>query len=341
MPKKNSPKRRKAPMYLLIFGFLFLGFLLGLIFAHVLFPETIHPSLLLRESGYEYINPLIDFDNIDFIKTREAKNLQKELNNFVHAEIQDNPNITHISVYYRDLNTGVWIGINEKEKFALASLTKIPLMIAHYKMAEKDPQHLEQKYIYSFDEEAFRWVLDDNRYPKYQLEEGKEYTLDDFINQLVIHSNNTVLPFLSNDNYGNYVDKIYFDLGITNPYLTEDENAITVREYSSFFRILYNATYLSKEMSSKALELLSRSSYDLGLAKGIPEDIVLANKFGERNYETEEGVLELKQIHDCGIIYHPEKPYVLCVMTRGLNQPIQRRAISEISSIVYKRVDGK
>ena len=338
--KKNYSKKNKPILYLLMFGIFLLGFFVGLILSHSLFPEKVHPSLLLRESGYEYINPLIDFDNIDFIKTKEAKDLEKQLNNLVRREIQDNHNISHISIYYRDLNTGVWIGINEKEKFALASLTKVPLMIAHFKIAETNPEHLKTKYVYNFDREKYLWILDDNRIPEYSLTEGESYTIDEYIKQLIVYSDNTALIFLTENEtmQGEQVDKIYSDLGLTNPYYGEDENRITAREYSSLFRILYNATYLNKEMSSKALELLSQVTYDNGLAKGIPENIVLANKFGERIYEEENG--DIEQLHDCGIIYHPTKPYVLCVMTRGNSQPVLADTISHISSIVYNVVDS-
>jgi len=338
--KKKSSKRNKSTPTLLILGMFLLGFLIGLLLFNTLFPNKISPSLLLRESGYQYINPLIDFDNIDFIKTKEARNLERQLNNYVRAETEKNHDISKISIYYRDLNTGVWVGINEKEQFALASLTKVPVMIAHYKIAESNPEHLTQKFTYSTDSEDFLSYMEgieDNRIEGYTLKEDKEYTLDDFISQVIKYSDNTMLPFLVTDEYYDQIIKTYSDLGVNNPYTSEDENVVTVREYSSFFRILYNSTYLSKEMSSKALELLSQVSFDDGLAKGIPEDVVLANKFGERRYQTENGNIE--QLHDCGIIYHRTKPYILCIMTRGAKLDSLRRAIVNISSIVYKIVD--
>jgi hypothetical protein len=38
-------------------------------------------------------------------------------------------------------------------------------------------------------------------------------------------------------------------------------NSISVHGYSGFFRILYNASYLNREMSEKALELLSEEDF--------------------------------------------------------------------------------
>lgn len=50
------------------------------------------------------------------------------------------------------------------------------------------------------------------------------------------------------------------------------------------------------------------------------------------------GVVEL---HDCGIIYYPNNPYVLCVMTRGDSMEELKKIISTISLMTYKEVDSR
>ena len=96
------------------------------------------------------------------------------------------------------------------------------------------------------------------------------------------------------------LDKIYSDLGIDIPGLRSPDDFMTVKEYSSFFRILYNATYLNKKMSEKALEYLSHSNFSKGLLGKLPADVVVAHKFGERGLADS----NTKQLHDCGIIYN-------------------------------------
>jgi beta-lactamase class A len=337
----NNPffcPKNKTLHLLLFFGILILSFLLGIFFSSLLLSPDTNLNSLHREGGYKYINPLIDFESVDFIKTEEAKKLKDVLEERIN---NNNPTISKISVYYEDLNTGAWIGINEKETFALASLIKVPIMIAHYKIAETDPEHLKQNFVYSLDSQKDFENIDDNRTEGFSLKEGESYSIDEYINQLIIHSDNTALPFLllGETNFLKEIDEIFSSLGLTNPYYTSDENAITVKDYATFFRILYNATYLNKEMSSKALELLTKVSYDEGLASGIPQNIMLANKYGLRTTETESGFIE--QVHDCGIIYHPTKPYILCVMTRGEDWEILEESISEISYITYEVVNSQ
>jgi hypothetical protein len=45
------------------------------------------------------------------------------------------------------------------------------------------------------------------------------------------------------------------------------------------------------------------------------------------------------QLHDCGIVYYPKRPYILCVMTRGEKMDVLPKVIKEISTEVYRNVD--
>lgn len=63
----------------------------------------------------------------------------------------------------------------------------------------------------------------------------------------------------------------------------------------------------------------------------MPKDVEIAHKFGQRDVD---GV-GLKQLHDCGIVYHPDGPYLLCVMTRGFDYDILSNVIGEISKRTY------
>jgi beta-lactamase class A len=67
---------------------------------------------------------------------------------------------------------------------------------------------------------------------------------------------------------------------------------------------------------------------------GVPAGISVANKFGER--ELADGT---RQLHDCGIVYHPERPYVLCVMTKGASFEQLSRTVADVSQLVYREID--
>jgi hypothetical protein len=127
---------------------------------------------------------------------------------------------------------------------------------------------------------------------------------------------------------------IYTDLGLaTPPEIRGNGDVLNTHEYATFYRVLYNASYLNKDDSNKILELLSQTDFKYGISSGVPENIPISHKFGEHsdaNY---------KQLHDCGIIYYPKNPYILCVMTRGSNFDDLKDVIRTISKSVYEHVD--
>jgi beta-lactamase class A len=125
-----------------------------------------------------------------------------------------------------------------------------------------------------------------------------------------------------------------FDLELNGPGVADD-STVTVRGYSGFFRILFNASYLNKDDSEYILSLLAQSDFTDGLVAGVPSGVPVAHKFGERELSDS----SLDQIHDCGIVYYPGHPYLLCVMTEGHNTAKQISAIKQISAAVYHEVD--
>lgn len=63
--------------------------------------------------------------------------------------------------------------------------------------------------------------------------------------------------------------------------------------------------------------------------------LLVAHKFGEYG-DSEKGI---KQLHDVGIIYHEDNPYLLGIMTRGQDYAKLAQVIEKISSFIYSEVD--
>ena len=167
---------------------------------------------------------------------------------------------------------------------------------------------------------------------------NQKYTVDELIRRMIVYSDNMAYNLLNDNVNGSVVMSVYNDLGvdISSAQANPNGNIISVTGYSSFFRILYNSSYLNRDMSEKALKYLSQSVFTQGLVAGVPNDIVVSHKFGERQYlDTGE-----KQLHDCGIIYDPDTPYLLCVMTRGNNFSNLISTIKNISNMVYISLPG-
>lgn len=282
-----------------------------------------------RLGGYKYINPLLECDTPQEIN-REIKPFKTKLTDFIEHE-KSTYGISQSAVYFRDLNNGPWIGINEKTDFSPASMLKVPLLISVLKLAESNPEILQKEIeIKDLSGEASQIIK-----PSEILEIGKSYSIDKLIYNMIVYSdnnaNNEVFKFIGQEES----DRVFNDFNLLPPILEKPENFMNVKEYASFFRILYNSSYLNKAMSEKALELLAKAEFREGLVAGVPGNITVSHKFGERIIE-ETGE---KQLHDCGIIYYPNHPYLLCIMNRGQDYGQMQTFIKLISELAYSEVE--
>jgi len=284
-----------------------------------------------RLKGYKYISPLLDYETVAELKNREIFILENKIERFINEKVKENEAI-YISVYFRDLLNGPWFVINEKENFAPASLLKVPLMIAYLKQAEQNPELLKYELMY---EKKINDNVRQNILPDREMETGKSYSIEELIYRMIVYSDNNAKNLLLIHINEDILNKGYSDIGIIVPDIREKSDFMTVKEYASFFRVLFNASYLNKEMSEKALEILTSSTFEIGIKSGVPSDIEVAHKFAERGDKTNNTL----QLHDCGIVYHKERPYILSVMTYGRDFYILVDIIKSISTMVYTEVD--
>lgn len=288
--------------------------------------ETTTTSELRLKGEYKFINPLLEFDNSQESTLLIAKTLEKRITQFIDS-VKTANTVSHISYYYRDLNNGQWIGIGEHENFSPASLLKVPIMIAALKKAETNPTFLRKKINYDkpFDSGLVPNVTDSTIKP------GNSYTIDTLIYKMIIFSDNEARLLLLQNIEVPLLTKVYTDIGIDVSRFDDSQDFMSVKTYSNFFRLLYNATYLNKEYSEKALEMLSHSHFYKGLPANLPKGTVIAHKFGERGYVD----APIRQLHDCGIVYKGITPYLIGVMTRGVNIDTQAKIIADISKLTY------
>jgi beta-lactamase class A len=243
--------------------------------------------------------------------------------------LQREGKLTEAAVYYRDLNNGPWFGIREDKPYYPASLLKVPLAIAFYRRDQENPGFLQTRAVFEStgqDFEAGQAFGSAKR-----LDDGKEYSLEELVTIMLQDSSNEAALLLAQIAGEENVLDVYEDLGIPAPQFGKDYQ-INVHTFGSFFRILFNATYLDRAHSERVLSILTKSSFTQGIKAGLPEGTLVAHKFGTRE------VGDVRQLHDCGIVYAPGKPYILCVMTQGKDFDALADFIKEVSETVFKSV---
>jgi beta-lactamase class A len=289
------------------------------------------------DGEFRFIRPLSGYGHSgDERAIRELKPFRYKVKALVENEVKMGE-ASIISVYFRDLISGHRFGIREQETFSSEILLKLPLMIAYFKWAESNSLILRRKTTYAGNSApAERQSLT----PAKTLEDGKSYTIDELIYRMITYNDNNAYALLLANLPPGYLDRIFQDIYVNyNP--AKSDAPVPFSAYASFYRVLFNASYLNKEMSEKALHYLSRSVFRDGMIAGVPPNIDRATKFGERTLrvETENEEKEMHQLHECGIIYYPNRPYLMGVMARGDDPEKLANVIRNITVLVYEEMD--
>lgn len=290
----------------------------------------------LRVAGnkYTFINPLLAYEIPEAKDFEEFTNLENSVQDLITEKTRIGK-VADASVYFRDLGAGRWVGINENATYEPASLMKVAIMLAFFVQARENPGVLSQKFVYK---ESLEDAEQNTFRAPSHLQSGTEYSVDELIKSMIVDSDNGAKDILLDHMNPNTFLEVFTDLGMQ--YTPTSDYTISVKNYSLFFRILYNATYITPELSEKALRLLSEAVYKDGLVGGVPEGVKVAHKFGERVITNPDQTLTL-ELHDCGIIYAPDSPYLLCVMTKGKDLSALSETIQAISKTVFSVAKGK
>jgi beta-lactamase class A len=232
---------------------------------------------------------------------------------------------SHVSVFLRNPSNISWFEINGNEMYMPASILKISFMIPYLLKARVAPEVLQEKIYFGSQNNT----LNPQNITSNALVENMHYTVEQLLFYMIVHSDNNASALLAKNMDKKIYKKFFDDLGMPVPDIFNTDYTMNVVQCSKFFRLLFSANYLGREMSEYALTLLSKSKFRDGLLAGVDSNITVAHKFGER---TGTGFREL---HEGGIVYLDNRPYVLCVMTRGSDYKQLSSVISEISRTVY------
>ena len=282
---------------------------------------TIHsPTEQIRLQNYEFARPLVLVGMRD--EDPRLDTLKRNVAAYVGARIQEGV-LQTASVYLRI--GGSWAAINDQERYSPGSLLKLPLLIHFLKESEKNPSILGRSLYFPSHFEVSRRP----EIVEHPLEPGRSYRVEELLRRMIVYSDNDATILLNNLAGPGADNDVYDALHLTRPDWTSTDYFLTVEEYSRFFRVLYNATYLEPPLSDYALRLLSESSFRGGLVRPIDPAIKVAHKFGER------GSNGVSEFHEMGIVYHGHQPYLLGVMTKGRDLAELQNVVADISGIVY------
>lgn len=239
----------------------------------------------------------------------------------------------NISIYFEYLPTGANISVNTDVQMWPASLIKIPVAMAVMKKIERGEWQLSNELV----------VMDQDKDSSFgdwhQLPTGTTKTIEEVLKASLVDSDNTAHFMMLRNITDKELEEVFVHLGFDdiidslkkNPDSDEYDNRITAKRYTTFFRSLYNATFLLPEYSQLFLSYLEHSPREY-LAVGIDESIKFAHKTGIRADD--------RVWADSGIIYYSNRPYLLTTMIEARpNNSLEEMDVSIIFSEIAKEIN--
>jgi beta-lactamase class A len=240
----------------------------------------------------------------------------------LHKEID--PYEDTFAFYFEYLPTGTSIGINEDSEFTAASLLKVPVVMAYYH--KKEAMGTQTDPMVTIQEKELNKKFGD----LYKKGAGAQINLDDAVHLALQESDNTASLILADQISDDDFKYVYEGLDIPLA-LKGDSPIVTAIQYTSVIKSLYFGSILNKDDSEKLLEILTKTKLNDMLPTGISKDVPVAHKIG----------LIDKQIYqDCGIVYVPQRPYALCMISKSKRKEARNR-MSKVSKMIYDYVSSQ
>lgn len=231
--------------------------------------------------------------------------------------------LDNASVYFEYLQTGANININPEVRVYPASLLKLPTAIAVMHKIEKGEWSLDNKLV------LFASDIDPNygnTYYKHPV--GTTFTIEELLKAILIESDNTahriIIRNLSTEDLAVMRDS----MGLEE--VLDTRQLLSAKEYSRVFRALYYASAINRTHSQQILAWLSETPFTDFLQTGLPPGVPFAHKIGEGGPQ--------KTYLDSGIVYAPNRPYLLTVAIAGRDEKEAKAIMREISQTVYEYV---
>ena len=306
-------------------AFLMLGLAVGYFLEDAVYDND-KPTIIMKqkESPSQFVNPTVvsGMDKHFIINFRPLKTQIQTIQNKYSQKTY---------IYFDYLNNASWVGSNERDLFAAASTDKVPLAMAIMKAVEDKKIKLSDTY--SLDDLDINYNFGE----LYKSGANKVFTIDELMIIMLEQSDNTASTALFNilkkigiqdplrDIFGAMGWEFASEIGTTPTY--QDINAKTL---SNMFISLYNATYIDLDNSNYILEHLTRTPFSDKIVAGIPVDILASHKIGIAN--------DKNTFSDCGIVYAPNRNYILCLGISGTDEKNANQFMTEISTATYDYV---
>lgn len=251
--------------------------------------------------------------------------LEEKIKNYIKTQEGN------VAVAVKDLKSNMKIRINGDMKFPSASTIKVFIMSELFNKINEGAYKLDDKI------EITEEMKTDGDGILKELNCGHKFTIKEICTLMIILSDNMATNILINmlgmDNI-NYTIK---NLGMKKTKLQRKmmdsqaakegrDNFTTADDLSHVLELMYNGKDVNKTYSDMMLDILKKQQVRGRLDLYLPEETIIAHKTGDLDN------LE----HDGGIVYLPDREYIICILTNKVKSNKEgREIIGSISKMVY------
>jgi beta-lactamase class A len=254
------------------------------------------------------------------------QSLKQDLTGFIESQ-KALGKIQRASVYYKELNSLHWTTAYGDELYYPGSMMKVPLLLTILKQAQRDKSLLERKIQFQSSTKLTVFVPVQN-----PMQVGNFYSVQELLERMILHSDNDATSLLFTVHNKDLYDELFLKLSIPVQGAEDVYYRVSPADMAKFFRVLYNASYLSSLYSEYALDLLTKSDFKQGVLQGIPSGTKVAHKFGER-FTTG----DLIQLHEAAIVYRGSSAFAVTIMTEGKKIEDLSAVMGAISKICFEQ----
>ena len=234
------------------------------------------------------------------------------------------------SLYLEDVDTGRTCEILADERYNAWSLLKVAVAATVLKKVERGDVSLDQ--VLTLKPEELKTVV----VVPSGAASGDSVTVRTLVGWLITLSDNTASFALARLFKASEFQETLVGMGFPSTPPDRQRNElpqVSARHCGNSLRSLYHASFLGRPLSDVLLALMAETVYDSQIRMGLPSDAKVAHKVG---FNAGAG-----EFHDCGVVYLPGRPYILCVMSTGSTREESDRVISGLSRQVYAFMAGE
>lgn len=277
--------------------------------------------------------PSIDFSSLEFSKlSMPFKNVNLSVNNennkpFAPHEKSAEDLLLIVDKHLEGKN-GNWsvkvteiegsfsAQIESEKQMPAASLIKLPVVASLYRQIEDGSLSLTDEY--EIEKEDVRGGAGSLQYQPV----GTKVSLGDLAFYCLNQSDNTAFTMARRILGDDLIQKEISDLGMESTVLV---NFVTsAKDIDLFFQKLYRGQ-ITKTHQDDFIKGLTKTAFETRIPAGIPEGVSVAHKVGTEAMVTA----------DAGIVFVPQKPFVLTILSEGVSFQQADQIIADLTKDIY------